>query len=99
MLGEVSSYAERNHSIGLLPHIQDLLARLQLKPKDLQSVAVGQGPGSYTGVRIAVSVAKTFAWSLSLGSYWCVQLRSNGTWRCYEGASMRPEMGRPGWCR
>lgn len=66
MLGEVSSYAERNHSIGLLPHIQDLLARLHLKPKDLQSVAVGQGPGSYTGVRIAVSVAKTFAWSLSL---------------------------------
>lgn len=66
MLGEVSSYAERNHSIGLLPHIQDLLASLQLKPKDLQCVAVGQGPGSYTGVRIAVSVAKTFAWSLSL---------------------------------
>jgi tRNA threonylcarbamoyladenosine biosynthesis protein TsaB len=66
MLGEVSSYAERNHSIGLLPHIQELLASLQLKPKDLQSVAVGQGPGSYTGVRIAVSVAKTFAWSLSL---------------------------------
>lgn len=66
ILGEVSSYAERNHSIGLLPHIQDLLARLQMKPKDLQSVAVGQGPGSYTGVRIAVSVAKTFAWSLGL---------------------------------
>ncbi|BFT75400.1 tRNA (adenosine(37)-N6)-threonylcarbamoyltransferase complex dimerization subunit type 1 TsaB [Paenibacillus sp. P36] len=66
MLGEVSSHAERNHSIGLLPHIQDLLASLQLKPKDLQSVAVGQGPGSYTGVRIAVSVGKTFAWSLGL---------------------------------
>ncbi|SDN36179.1 tRNA threonylcarbamoyladenosine biosynthesis protein TsaB [Paenibacillus sp. yr247] len=66
MLGEVSSYAERNHSIGLLPHIQDLLANLNLKPKDLQSVAVGQGPGSYTGVRIAVSVGKTFAWSLGL---------------------------------
>jgi tRNA threonylcarbamoyladenosine biosynthesis protein TsaB len=66
MLGEVSSFAERNHSIGLLPHIQDLLAKLNLKPKDLRSVAVGQGPGSYTGVRIAVSVAKTFAWSLGL---------------------------------
>ncbi|NOV00303.1 tRNA (adenosine(37)-N6)-threonylcarbamoyltransferase complex dimerization subunit type 1 TsaB [Paenibacillus planticolens] len=66
LLGEVSSHAERNHSIGLLPHIQDLLASLKLKPKDLQSVAAGQGPGSYTGVRIAVSVAKTFAWSLGL---------------------------------
>lgn len=66
MLGEVSSHAERNHSIGLLPHIQELLASLKLKPKDLQSIAAGQGPGSYTGVRIAVSVAKTFAWSLGL---------------------------------
>ncbi|TXK76037.1 tRNA (adenosine(37)-N6)-threonylcarbamoyltransferase complex dimerization subunit type 1 TsaB [Paenibacillus sp. N3.4] len=66
MLGERSSHAERNHSIGLLPHIQELLTSLELKPKDLQSVAVGQGPGSYTGVRIAVSVAKTFAWSLGL---------------------------------
>ncbi|OPH53136.1 tRNA N6-adenosine(37)-N6-threonylcarbamoyltransferase complex dimerization subunit TsaB [Paenibacillus ferrarius] len=66
LLGEVSSYAERNHSIGLIPHIQELLAKLNLKPKDLQAIAVGQGPGSYTGVRIAVSVAKTFAWSLGL---------------------------------
>ncbi|WNR43905.1 tRNA (adenosine(37)-N6)-threonylcarbamoyltransferase complex dimerization subunit type 1 TsaB [Paenibacillus roseipurpureus] len=66
LLGEISSHAERNHSIGLLPHIQDLLARLGMKPRDLRFVAAGQGPGSYTGVRIAVSVAKTFAWSLGL---------------------------------
>ncbi|OCT11147.1 tRNA N6-adenosine(37)-N6-threonylcarbamoyltransferase complex dimerization subunit TsaB [Paenibacillus pectinilyticus] len=66
LLGEISSHAERNHSLGLLPHIQDLLARLGMKPKDLSAVAAGQGPGSYTGVRIAVSVAKTFAWSLGL---------------------------------
>ncbi|MDD9266645.1 tRNA (adenosine(37)-N6)-threonylcarbamoyltransferase complex dimerization subunit type 1 TsaB [Paenibacillus sp. GCM10023248] len=66
LLGEVSSHAERNHSIGLLPHIEELLASRQLKPKDLQAVAAGVGPGSYTGVRIAVSVAKTFAWSLGL---------------------------------
>ncbi|MFC5446879.1 tRNA (adenosine(37)-N6)-threonylcarbamoyltransferase complex dimerization subunit type 1 TsaB [Paenibacillus aestuarii] len=66
MIGELSSHAERNHSIGLLPNIQKLLGDLGLKPKDLQAVAVGQGPGSYTGVRIGVSVAKTFAWSLGL---------------------------------
>jgi len=66
LLGELSSHAERNHSIGLLPQIRKLLGDLGLKPKDLQAVAVGQGPGSYTGVRIGVSVAKTFAWSLGL---------------------------------
>ncbi|MFD0697579.1 tRNA (adenosine(37)-N6)-threonylcarbamoyltransferase complex dimerization subunit type 1 TsaB [Paenibacillus sp. GCM10027628] len=66
LIGELSSHAERNHSIGLLPHIQKLLADLELRPRDLDAVAVGQGPGSYTGVRIGVSVAKTFAWSLGL---------------------------------
>ncbi|MGG1514029.1 tRNA (adenosine(37)-N6)-threonylcarbamoyltransferase complex dimerization subunit type 1 TsaB [Paenibacillus oryzisoli] len=66
LLGEISSHAERNHSIGLMPHINDLLARFQMTPRDLQSIAVGQGPGSYTGVRIAVSVGKTYAWALGL---------------------------------
>ncbi|MEW9702099.1 tRNA (adenosine(37)-N6)-threonylcarbamoyltransferase complex dimerization subunit type 1 TsaB [Paenibacillus sp. SI8] len=66
MIGELNSFAEKNHSIGLLPDIQKLLASLDLKPKDLNAVAVGQGPGSYTGVRIGVSVAKTLAWSLGL---------------------------------
>jgi tRNA threonylcarbamoyladenosine biosynthesis protein TsaB len=66
LLGELNTNAERNHSIGLLPNIRDLLSSLEVKAKDLQAVAVGNGPGSYTGVRIAVTVAKTFAWSLGL---------------------------------
>ncbi|NEW07047.1 tRNA (adenosine(37)-N6)-threonylcarbamoyltransferase complex dimerization subunit type 1 TsaB [Paenibacillus sp. SYP-B3998] len=66
LIGELSSHAEKNHSIGLLPDIRKLLNSLDLKPKDLSAVAIGQGPGSYTGVRIGVSVAKTLAWSLGL---------------------------------
>jgi tRNA threonylcarbamoyladenosine biosynthesis protein TsaB len=58
--------AERNHSIGLLPNIQELLTSLGLKAKNLKAIAVGNGPGSYTGVRIGVTVGKTFAWSLGL---------------------------------
>lgn len=64
--GEISTHAERNHSIGLLPNIQELLSSLGLSAKDLQAVIVGNGPGSYTGVRIGVTVAKTFAWSLGM---------------------------------
>jgi tRNA threonylcarbamoyladenosine biosynthesis protein TsaB len=63
---ELSTYADRNHSIGLLPNIEELLASLALKPKVLQAITVGIGPGSYTGVRIGVTAAKTFAWSLGL---------------------------------
>jgi tRNA threonylcarbamoyladenosine biosynthesis protein TsaB len=64
--GELGTYADRNHSIGLLPNIEELLTSLALKPKDLQAIAVGKGPGSYTGVRIGVTAAKTFAWSIGL---------------------------------
>lgn len=66
VLGAVSSHAERNHSIYLLPMIEQLLQSLGMTPRDLNGIAVGRGPGSYTGVRIAITVAKTFAWSLGL---------------------------------
>jgi tRNA threonylcarbamoyladenosine biosynthesis protein TsaB len=50
-----------NHSKYLLPQIDRLLSNHNLTPSDLEAVYVGQGPGSYTGVRIAVTIAKTFA--------------------------------------
>lgn len=37
-----------------------------MKPKELDRIAVAQGPGSYTGVRMAVTTAKTLAWSLNI---------------------------------
>ena len=66
IIGESDSLSERNHSIRLLPAVQQLLASAQMKAKDLAGIAVGHGPGSYTGIRIGVTVAKTFAWTLGL---------------------------------
>lgn len=63
---ERSSHAERNHSIKLLPEIQEMLKEAGVEPAELAAVAVGTGPGSYTGVRIGVTVAKTFSWSLGI---------------------------------
>ncbi|MEF3303533.1 tRNA (adenosine(37)-N6)-threonylcarbamoyltransferase complex dimerization subunit type 1 TsaB [Paenibacillus sp. GYB003] len=63
---ERRSETERNHSIKLLPEIDDMLREAGMTPADLDAVAVGTGPGSYTGVRIAVTVAKTFAWALGI---------------------------------
>lgn len=60
------SRAERNHSILLLPEIDTMLKEAGIAPSELDAVAVGTGPGSYTGVRIGVTVAKTFAWSLGI---------------------------------
>ncbi|MFD0679492.1 MULTISPECIES: tRNA (adenosine(37)-N6)-threonylcarbamoyltransferase complex dimerization subunit type 1 TsaB [unclassified Paenibacillus] len=63
LLGELNSKAERNHSIHLIPLIQQLLSSEGIHPRELDAIAVGVGPGSYTGVRIGVTVAKTFAWT------------------------------------
>jgi tRNA threonylcarbamoyladenosine biosynthesis protein TsaB len=63
LLGELNSNAERNHSLHLVPHIQQVLASAGLHSRDVDAFAVGVGPGSYTGVRIGVTVAKTLAWT------------------------------------
>lgn len=61
-LGEVQSLAERNHSVHVISHIKSLLATSRVKPEELAGIVVGNGPGSYTGMRIAVTAAKTLAW-------------------------------------
>ncbi|MGG0665743.1 tRNA (adenosine(37)-N6)-threonylcarbamoyltransferase complex dimerization subunit type 1 TsaB [Viridibacillus arvi] len=53
-----------NHSIGAMPAIERLFERTKMKPAEIDAIAVGEGPGSYTGVRIGVTIAKTLAWTL-----------------------------------
>jgi tRNA threonylcarbamoyladenosine biosynthesis protein TsaB len=62
-LGALQSMAERNHSVQTVPQIKALLAECGVKPEELDAIAVGRGPGSYTGMRIAVTVGKTLAWA------------------------------------
>lgn len=56
----------RNHSIYLMPVIDDLCQKVQWQPADLDCVVVAQGPGSYTGIRIAVTSAKVLADTLKI---------------------------------
>lgn len=52
---------EKSHGPGLLGHLQTLLEGKD--PASIDVLACGRGPGSFTGVRIALSFAKTFAWA------------------------------------
>ena len=49
--------------------IQNILKRNKIENKDLDAVVVGVGPGSYTGVRIAITIAKTMAYALKIKLY------------------------------
>ncbi|NGZ74829.1 tRNA (adenosine(37)-N6)-threonylcarbamoyltransferase complex dimerization subunit type 1 TsaB [Saccharibacillus alkalitolerans] len=66
VLYESCNPAERNHSVNLLPEIERALRESGTDKRELAGIAVGIGPGSYTGVRIAVTSAKTLAWALKL---------------------------------
>lgn len=58
LLINTTIFSDKSASGQLVPIIEQSLLNCQLKPKDLNAVAVAKGPGSYTGLRIAVSTAK-----------------------------------------
>ncbi|MGP0575975.1 tRNA (adenosine(37)-N6)-threonylcarbamoyltransferase complex dimerization subunit type 1 TsaB [Paenibacillus peoriae] len=66
LLGESNVYGERNHSVHVITELERLLNEEGLTRDDVDGIAVGVGPGSYTGIRIAVTAAKTLAWAWSI---------------------------------
>ena len=66
VLAETMINIKKNHSITLMPAIDFLMESLDLTPKDLDRIVVAEGPGSYTGLRIAVATAKTLAHTLNI---------------------------------
>lgn len=66
LLAELTLTIKKNHSITLMPTIEFLMASIDWKPTDLDRIVVAEGPGSYTGLRIAVATAKTLAQTLKI---------------------------------
>lgn len=53
----------RRHARDLAPAVADLLAEVGLNPRDVRRVGVSVGPGSFTGLRVGIMSAKTFAYA------------------------------------
>lgn len=58
--------SEYSHSIYTMPMIEKLFKENNLNVKDLDEIIVVNGPGSFTGIRIGLSIAKTIAYALNL---------------------------------
>lgn len=63
-LAEVVQNVKLTHSVGAMAAVEEVFKKAKLQPNNIDAVAVAEGPGSYTGVRIGVTVAKTLAWTL-----------------------------------
>jgi tRNA threonylcarbamoyladenosine biosynthesis protein TsaB len=66
ILAEKESMEGLNHSRLLTVFIEEIFRENNFKPKHIDAVSVSKGPGSYTGLRIGVSVAKGLCYSLGI---------------------------------
>lgn len=59
---------EFGHSLSeeALPSIVSLFEKENLSAKDIDKIIVVNGPGSFTGIRIGITIAKVFAWGLNI---------------------------------
>ena len=69
LLGESYQNTGLTHSQTLMVMAEDLLKQCGRTVADVTAVAVAEGPGSFTGVRIGVAAAKGFAWGGRLPCY------------------------------
>lgn len=66
IVSERSWHAESRHSVEVLPAIAEMFEQAKLKPSALTAVAVAKGPGSFTGLRIGMSIAKGLCLALDI---------------------------------
>ncbi len=59
LLDEIIFSGPMKHSSELFPAIRNLLSRFDKKPQDIEQIYISVGPGSFTGLRIAVTLAKS----------------------------------------
>ena len=66
VVARTSTIDARRHTEILAPAIEAMFAETDVAPADLSRVAVGVGPGPFTGLRVGVMTAMTFAYALDL---------------------------------
>ena len=87
LLGEAYQNTGMTHSQTLMVMAEDLLKQCGKTAADVTAVAVAEGPGSFTGVRIGAAAAKGFAWGAQIPCYGISTLEAMaetfGAWQGY----------------
>lgn len=64
ILSNIRNTSPKEHSIYTTKFIEDILKENKLTPSDVNEIVVVNGPGSFTGIRIGVTIAKMYAYLL-----------------------------------
>lgn len=65
-LAQATLYTTQTHSQVVMPMVKDIIAKAGKTLNDIGSVAVANGPGSYTGLRIGVAAVKALCFGLGI---------------------------------
>lgn len=66
LISEVQENLQLDLSKLALPKIAGMFSENNLKPNDIDKIIVVNGPGSFTGIRVGLTIAKVYAWSLNI---------------------------------
>ena len=66
VLSEIKEEYGQSLSEVALPRIASMFEDTKLEPKDIDKIIVVNGPGSFTGIRIGLTIAKVYAWGLNI---------------------------------
>lgn len=64
IIDQKNEFNDKSLSTNFTVWVKELLDRNNLEPKDIDTIFVAIGPGSFTGIRVGVTFAKILAWSL-----------------------------------
>lgn len=87
-IGEIKLNLEKDLSALALSEISNLFLTTSTKPVDIDKIIVVNGPGSFTGIRVGLTIAKTFAWGLNkristISSLEAMVVSTNGNYDYY----------------
>lgn len=69
LIAHVQKESWKRQSEEIFPALMEMMASVNLEPEDIDQIVVTRGPGSYTGVRIAMTIGKVFCAMRSLPIY------------------------------